>query len=179
MPVLICFKFKRSVRCYARSIRQKSVIVRKGSVLSVGIIRVSFISDIEFCISFVLICAYQLAGFTICLYDFYDIGFLFISEIIIVTVVVGLIRRIGPAMFINSDFELFLYIRSIVSHHFLYPVPAVWYVIDDHIAIGPYNQILVGIAGPGCITYASVHGSSVYQICFSHESYIFMIFVAS
>ena len=91
------------------------------------------------------------------LYDFYDIGFLFISEIIIVAVVVSFIRRIGPAMFINIDFELFLYIRSIVSYHFLYTVLAVWYVIDNHIAISPYNKVFVVIAGPGCITDASVH----------------------
>ena len=82
-------------------------------------------------------------------------------------------------MFINSDFELFLYIGSIVSHHFLYPVPAIRYVIDNHIAISSYNKVLVGIADSGCVTDASVHGGSVYQICFSHESYIFMIFVAS
>ena len=152
---------------------QKLAVVLR--LLRVSQKRISHVADTE-------LRAFQrdfLSGFCIRLDDLDHILDFFVSDIIVIAIIVGILWGIASAMLIDDNLEFLQYERSIIRAYFPHHISAVRNIIEKQFAIFADEKRLASVIDAAGVTHCAVDSRSVFQWFFFHESKIWMVFIAA
>ena len=137
--------------------------------------RISHVADTE-------LRAFQrdfLSGFCVRLDDLDHILNFFVSDIIVIAVIIGILWGIASAMLIDHHLEFLQYERSIIRAYFPHHISAVRNIIEKQFAIFADEKRLASVIDAAGVTHCAVDSRSVFQWFFFHESKIWMVFIAA
>ena len=152
---------------------QKLAVVLR--LLRVSQKRISHVADTE-------LRAFQrdfLSGFCVRLDDLDHILDFFVSDIIVIAVIVGVLWGIASAMLIDDNLEFFQHKGRIIGAYFFHHIRSVRNIVEKQFAIFADEKRLASIIDAAGVTDCTVDGRSVFQRFFFHESKIGMIFIAA